>query len=320
MAVGKLALPVSASGGGGGGTFTRTLRTYTSGTTWTKPSGLQFVDVWCLGGGGGGGAGSTAATSVAARGGAGGGGPMLVYHRIEASALASTVAITIGAGGNGGAGHSASTTVGATGGNGGNTSFGSHIIAPGGFGGTASTGGVARTVNEATPANGFFVLGGSTGRNSSSTGGAGTAGYNNQLTPDGTQYAYCTLGGPSGGGVLSSNSFTIGGSSNRYWLLNVTQTASVLGGQLAGSAGGAGLANAVNRMLSEALRTAGATLTVGTSGGGGAGGVTANGGNGGAAGNYGGAGAGGGGARNGFTSGSGGSGSGGLCYVLEYTA
>ncbi len=37
-------------GGGGSGTLTKTLRTYTSGDTWSKPSGLQHIEVLCCGG------------------------------------------------------------------------------------------------------------------------------------------------------------------------------------------------------------------------------------------------------------------------------
>lgn len=319
MAVGKFAVPASATGGGGGGTLTRTLRTYTSGDTWSKPTGLQFVDVLCIGAGGGAAAGSTAGTGVVARGGGGGGAPMVVYHRLEASALAATVTVTIGTGGTGGTGTATQNAAGASGGSGGNTSFGTHVVALGGYGGTSSAGGSSRQINEGTPAYGHTTFASSSGRNPNSTGGSGVTGHNQTLTPDSAIYAFCALGGPSGAGVTSSNIAGTGGPNNRYYTLAGGLTTSVLGGQTDGASGGAGSSNVVDRLLPQALRTAGATATVGTSGGSGAGSTISNGGNGGAAGNYGAPGAGGGGCRNGFTSGSGSAGTGGLCYVLEYT-
>ena len=51
----------------------------TTGTnTWTKPNGVQFVYVVCVGAGGGGGGGGSAASGAARVGGSGGGGGAIV--------------------------------------------------------------------------------------------------------------------------------------------------------------------------------------------------------------------------------------------------
>lgn len=98
---------------------------YTSGATWTKPSGLLYVEVEGLGGGGGGG-------NVNTTGRAGGGGGAGGYARklIAAASLGATETVTIGSGG-------ASASAG------GNTSFGSHITCNGGSAGSANTASLA---------------------------------------------------------------------------------------------------------------------------------------------------------------------------------
>lgn len=320
MAVGKFAVPASATGGGG--TLTRTLREYTAGATWSKPSGLVMVEVVCVGGGGGGGSGATAATGVAARGGGGGGGAVAVYSQILASALASTETVTIGAGGTGGAGISASSTLAGTGGAGGDTSFGSLVIAKGGNGSRNNGQGaqvLSMTAANSQPDFAFgFVVGGN-GKDSQSGGTSGTAGATQALDSTG-ENIIVNPGGASAGGVNALNVATTGASGSRLYNWSGSLNAAGTAGTAPGGNGGAGAANHANRMThTQLILSASPTAAIGSSGGAGAGNATGNGGNGGAGGNYGAPGGGGGGCRNGFTSGAGGNGSGGFCLVLEYT-
>ena len=94
MAIGK----TNAMTLGGGGS-TAVIREYTSSATWTKPAGLKYALVVCLGAGGGGGSGKRATASSSASGGGGGGGGALVKRLLKESLLSSSVSITIGSGG-----------------------------------------------------------------------------------------------------------------------------------------------------------------------------------------------------------------------------
>jgi hypothetical protein len=95
--------------------------------TWTKPDGLRYVvvEVQAAGGAGGGAATTDAAQSSAGSGGQGGG-----YARsiIAAADLGATVTVTVGAGG--------TASTGGGGGTGGTSSFGAHVSATGGAGGS----------------------------------------------------------------------------------------------------------------------------------------------------------------------------------------
>lgn len=108
------------------------VRKYTASATWTKPAATTgFLGVWARVTGGGGGSGSVAAVSSSLSPSAGGGGGGTAEVWIPASALASTVAVTVGAGGTAG-------TAGGAGGAGGTSSFGGHVTAGGGGGGGAA--------------------------------------------------------------------------------------------------------------------------------------------------------------------------------------
>lgn len=316
MAIGKFALPASS----GGGTLTKTLREYTSSTTWTKPSGLQFIEVVCLGAGGGGGSGTTAASGVAAPGGGGGGAPQVVHLQIDAGSLTSTVAVTIGAGGTGAAGVSANSTLGNNGGTGGNTSFGSYCVAQGGRGATNRNGGLDRNISGATPAYGIGAFPGMEGRTASASGGNGSAGYVQALSSGFGNQIVNLVGNAAGGGVTTANVAGIGAAGTRFYTNSGTLTTAVAGGGSAGASGGNGTDNQTHRMLwTQNMISLSPSYKMGVGGGSGAAGVTVNGGNGGNGGLYGASGAGGGGCRNGFTSGAGGSGADGLMILIEYT-
>jgi hypothetical protein len=106
---------------------TTNVQIFTSGGSWTKPTNAKRVRVQCQGGGGaGGGAQATGAGEGAV--GVGGQGGAYGESWFDASALGSSVTVTIGAGGTG--------VSGGTGNAGGTTSFGSHVVADGGAGGT----------------------------------------------------------------------------------------------------------------------------------------------------------------------------------------
>ncbi len=97
----------------------KSVQTFTSSGTWTKPAGVNKVIVELVGGGGAGGFGAS--------GGAGAGG---YSKKFISSGLGSTETVTIGAGG--------LATGAGNGNNGGSTSFGSHLSATGGQGGGGS--------------------------------------------------------------------------------------------------------------------------------------------------------------------------------------
>ena len=108
------------------------VRTYTtsgSPATWTKPAGLKYVVVECVGGGGGGPSYTGSGTSYAGVGAGAGYSKKL----IAASSLGTTETVTTGIGGTANAGTG-------TGGTGGTSSFGSFLSATGGSGDTSAPG------------------------------------------------------------------------------------------------------------------------------------------------------------------------------------
>lgn len=107
---------------------------YTSSGTWSKPSGVTFVQVQLWGAGGGGGSG---AIGTSANAGGGGGGAGSNIYTFPASTVPNSVTVTIGAGGSGGAAQTAGS--GAAGSAGGNTTFGSLLTAIGGSGASVTT-------------------------------------------------------------------------------------------------------------------------------------------------------------------------------------
>jgi hypothetical protein len=105
---------------------TANVQVFTANGTWTKPPNVTWVRAFMVGGGQGGGSGATGATTGTKLGGQGGnGGAVINYYSFLASALGSTVAVTVGAGGAGAPGTSTSNAARVNGGSGGSSTFGS---------------------------------------------------------------------------------------------------------------------------------------------------------------------------------------------------
>lgn len=139
---------------------------FTSSGTWTKPTGLTgnenvLVQAWGQGGGGGG-------SATGNDGGGGGGGGGYIEGYFKASALGSTVTVTVGTSSNGGA-------AGTHDGSGGfNTTFGSLLTS---FGGGGGSGGLSNNPSGGGGGGGILGAGGAASFGTGGTGGipAGSA-------------------------------------------------------------------------------------------------------------------------------------------------
>ena len=149
----SLLLATSTPGGGGAQSF-QVSEVFSASDTWTRPTGVEYLTVLCVGGGGGGGGGgfrvsnNTVGTSFAVGGGGGGGGAFTYVSNLYIGDQTS-VSIGVGAAGTGGAGTSFTKAAGVSapltavnggsGGAGGASSFGTYIVANGGGAGVGGT-------------------------------------------------------------------------------------------------------------------------------------------------------------------------------------
>jgi len=216
---------------------------YTASDTWTKPSGITFVEVTCIGAGGGGAGGEGAAAGNSRTGGAGGGGGQISKIIMRASDLASNVSVTVGTAGTGGNGGTAGA--GSNGVAGGNTSFGTYLIAYGGALGTFGAAGGAGGTNTAVTTSPANAIAGQ--------GGAGSPSAISPVVGCSAEY------GGAGAGSTSSNDTTVASAGG----------SSLFGG---GGGGGGGSVSSVNAYRQPG---AGGSYQVYTSGGGGAAGTSA---------------------------------------------
>ena len=234
---------------------------FTSSGSWVKPSGKSAVYVFAVGAGGGGGSGARGAATTAG-GGTGGNGGIAIQKWLLASALAGTVTITVGSGGAGGTAIAAgaTTNVGVVGAAGGETSFGTVVVSPGGYGGY---GGENSGSQNTIKAQGVAESGRGTDNSSSAAGTTDvpfsypSAGQGGDLTAMPAQggigapternamRTYMRPAGGGGGGVAYSAAFTYGGGAGArgFGLAGTIPSGGAGGSAVAGAAGTAGSVN-----------------------------------------------------------------------------
>lgn len=192
-----------------------TVQVFTTTGVFVKPAGLVAAEVICFGGGGGG---------TVIGGGAGGGGRCRAV--IPASALPSSVPVTVGGGGAGG-----NSTVG-NGLAGGTTSFGTFIGATGGAGAVYNS-------NNSTVQGGYPVGGSVTHEDAGGSGGniyQGIQGGNVVFAGGGGGAGSSATSGNGGSsGLLSGPSYAVGGGSG---YAGASRSGSGLGGSGGGGGGG----------------------------------------------------------------------------------
>lgn len=312
MAVGEFALPAN-NPSGGGGTYSTVLREYTTSGTWTKPTGLLFIEIVCIGGGGGGACGGRQASGIASRAGGGAGCGGFTYSNILASSLGATETYTIGTGGLGAAARGTDNAAGANGSAGGNTTFGLLATAVGGSAGSATTNPGAKISGTRYTEFSKWLI----GQNSDSNSNGTTAGTPNTESAFNQNWLAASSAG-AGGGVTTANVASNGSPGPRQFNTAAALNTAPAAGIASGGNGGNGVDNYVNRYFGATMLNATPTKFAGTGAAGGAGHAAGDAGSGGNGGLYGGAGGGGGGSRNGFLSGKGGDGGGGLIVILEH--
>lgn len=295
----------------GGGGQESVLREYTSSATWTKPAGLKYALVVCIGAGGGGGSGRRGAANTNRYGGGGGGSGYVVKRFLKESELNTTESIVVGSGGSGGTAKTTDNTNGSPGNYGGDTSFGSLVLSKcSGVGNGGTTSAAASSgqtlISNNIPSLSYYIM-------------------NYAFMPTSSNETPSSNGNVAfSSGINGINCGMVGAGLN---------TSNVEGGMInAGScykADGSlqvGVGASENGQSNVALQLLGEFGVVSLSKGagmGGGGGISGNaagtiaGGNGGNGGLYGAGGGGGGGSTNGANSGAGGNGAGGLCIVLE---
>lgn len=163
---------------------------FTSTTTWTCPTGVTSIAVWCYGGGGGGGGSS----GNAGNSGSGGGGGAFAFANVIVTP-GTVYTITVGASGSGGIGI-------ADGSAGGDSWFSTTgtVLAKGGSGGLNRSGGAGNGGASASCV-GTIVLSGGNGGTTGSGAGGGAAGWQ----AAGGNASNATAGAAGNGGVAGND-------------------------------------------------------------------------------------------------------------------
>lgn len=252
----------TSQGAGGAQSFLVT-ETFTSSTTWTRPTGVEYlIAVIGVGGGGGGGGAPGAArqTTQYCTGGGGGGASRWGYLKNLYVGNVASVSIGVGAAGAGGSGGqwvntngTVVTTAIGTATAGGNTTFGSYLTVPGGGAGAAGVDG----------GNGAPVSGGA----------GGTAGGTITTSEYSPESLVAGAGG-RGGTVIGGPPASVGagtagaaGSASLYSSLPYTT------GLTAGAAGAAGSVAAAGNLGTSLTSNGGTAPAAGITGGAGGGGA-----------------------------------------------
>jgi hypothetical protein len=248
---------------------------FTSSTTWVRPTGVEYlVGVIAVGAGGGGGGGAFAYGTAyrSGLGGAGGGGGAFALVQNLYVGDAGSVSIGIGAAGAGGTTIAKTGTAGASGdggagGNGGATTFGAYITANGGNGGAGGILGAANSNPVGTASGGTggtasnLVVGGIiyAGTTGASTGTTSTNGSSSSLSA----FTYVPFVTTPAAGASGSAAGTPGG----FGTFDIgTATAGAAAGYQGGAGGGGGVRVNASTFATWAAKSAGA----GGAGGGGA--------------------------------------------------
>lgn len=196
------------------------IQTFTSGGTWTKPSGAKSITVVAIGGGGGGGSGSCIDNSTVNSGSGGGGGGAGGYSSatFDATSMPGTVSVTVGSGGGGGTNQTSFPANGFTGSSGGTSRFDNYLAASGGSGGGAGQ----QSTTSAGGASGIGIISdGGLGGGSANTATAGS---------NGSAAKFASGGGNGGAGVTTSSGGANSGATSPLLSNNSSQSRFGTGG------------------------------------------------------------------------------------------